>query len=120
MATATAANVDEKRSRRLLFMDALYDLAEDNTLQPVSVDAIAARYGWETGEAQRIVAYLENEGMLKFEMGNQATITHAGIVEVEQSDPGPTRRLSISRHQRSFTSPATSATPISSLGSRAR
>ncbi|HSH59142.1 MAG TPA: hypothetical protein VK988_05765, partial [Acidimicrobiales bacterium] len=47
--------------------------------------------GWSDTEASAVVEYLSAEGLIEHEMGNQASITHAGVVEVEEALEHPSR-----------------------------
>ncbi len=81
----------ERRRRRLEFMNRLYEVAEGRTLNVVSIDQLAIELGWPDSEASAVVEYLNAEGLIEHEIGNQASITHAGIVEVEEALEYPTR-----------------------------
>ncbi len=75
----------ERRRRRLEFMNRLYEVTEGRTLNVVSIDQLAAELGWSDTEASAVVEYLSAEGLIEHEMGNQAAITHDGVVEVEEA-----------------------------------
>lgn len=83
--------VAEHRRRRLEFVTRLYEAAEGRTLNVVSVDELAAELGWADAEASAVVEYLDAEGLIEHQMGNQASITHTGVVEVEQALENPSR-----------------------------
>lgn len=83
--------VAEHRRRRLEFVTRLYEETEGRTLNVVSVDEMAAELGWSDAEASAVVEYLDAEGLIEHQMGNQASITHNGIVEVEEALENPTR-----------------------------
>jgi hypothetical protein len=46
---------------------------------------LAIELGWPDTEASAVVEYLNRRGMIEHDMGNQASITHAGVVEVEEA-----------------------------------
>jgi predicted transcriptional regulator len=81
----------ERRRQRLEFMQRLYEVTEGRTLNVVSIDQLAAELGWSDTEASAVVEYLSAEGLIEHEMGNQASITHAGVVEVEEALEHPSR-----------------------------
>jgi DNA-binding transcriptional MocR family regulator len=83
--------VAEHRRRRLEFVKRLYEETGGRTLTVVSVDELAAELGWSDAEASAVVEYLDAEGLIEHQMGNQASITHAGVVEVEEALENPTR-----------------------------
>lgn len=84
-AAPSTATVDDRMSRRLMLMDALYEEVGDNTRANVAVDQLAPQLGWTSAEASPVVEYLRAQGLLERHMGNRVSITNAGIVEVERS-----------------------------------
>lgn len=86
-----ATPLEKKKRRRLEFMERLYEVTEGRTLIVVSIDQLATELGWPDTEASAVVEYLNAEGLLEHEMGNQASITHAGVVEVEEALEHPSR-----------------------------
>ncbi len=81
----------ERRRQRLEFMQRLYEVTEGRTLNVVSIDQLAAELGWSDTEASNVVEYLSAEGLIEHQMGNQASITHDGVVEVEETLEDPSR-----------------------------
>lgn len=69
-------SVQERRARRLLLMDTLYDELGDNKLAVASVDALTSRLGWEAGSAEPVVEFLLGQGLVERHYGNQVSITH--------------------------------------------
>lgn len=84
-------NVAEHRRRRFEFVKRLYEATEGRTLNVVSVDELAAELGWSDAESSAVVEYLDAEGLIEYHMGNQASITHTGVVEVEAALKNPSR-----------------------------
>lgn len=84
-AAPSAAGVEERKRRRLRFMDMLYDEVGDDTLAVVSVEDLADRLEWSGPDAEVVVEFLRVQGLLDAHMGNQVSITNPGIVEVERS-----------------------------------
>lgn len=90
IAQPRATPLDEKRRRRLLFMRRLYQLTDGSRLAGVNMWELGAELGWDRGDVDNVVEYLEGEGLLEYvAMGGEIGITHMGVVEVEQtlSDP---------------------------------
>lgn len=81
--------VDERKRRRLLFMDTLYAHVGDNTLEVAAVADLAAQLGWTEHDADPIVDYLQARDLVQAQMGNQVSITQAGIDEVERARETP-------------------------------
>lgn len=66
-------------------MERLYEATGGRTLDVVSIDQLAAELGWSETDASAVVEYLNAEGLIEHQMGNQASITHDGVVEVEEA-----------------------------------
>lgn len=78
--------LDQKKQQRLLFMSALYEKTDGSTDLVLNMWELGDELGWERPTTSRTVDYLEAEGLLEFAaMGGEIAITHAGVVEVEQS-----------------------------------
>lgn len=86
----TVSTLDEKRSRRLLFMRRLYDVTNGSKLGRADMWELGEEFGWSRDDVQNVVEYLEGEGLLEYAaMGGVIAITHFGVVEVEQSLSDP-------------------------------
>ncbi|HSH59889.1 MAG TPA: hypothetical protein VK988_09675 [Acidimicrobiales bacterium] len=72
-------------------MKRLYEVTEGRTIRLVSIDQLAAEMGWSDSEVSGVVEYLNAEELIEHEMGNQASITHDGVVEVEEALEDPSR-----------------------------
>ena len=72
-------------------MKRLYEATDGRTLNVVSIDELAAELGWSENDADAVVEYLNAEGLIEHQMGNQASITHHGVVEVEEALQHPSR-----------------------------
>jgi hypothetical protein len=83
---APAAGLDERRRRRAAFMRALYELVDASTLASALPSAVAGPAGLTVEEAESVVEYLGNDGMLEMQtFDGDVSITHRGIKEVELS-----------------------------------
>lgn len=80
---------DESQRRRLVIMEHLRALRGDDTLNPVSVDQIAAASSLSVDDLANAVQYLSSEGLVEHHMGNQVSLTHAGLVEIEALERHP-------------------------------
>lgn len=78
--------LDQKKQQRLLFMSALYEKSDGSTDVMLNMWELGDELGWDRATTNRTVDYLEAEGLLEFPaMGGEIAITHAGVVEIEQS-----------------------------------
>lgn len=83
---APAAGLDDRRRRRAAFMRALYELVDASTLASALPSAVAGPAGLTVQEAESVVEYLENDGLIEMQtFDGDVSITHRGIKEVEQS-----------------------------------
>lgn len=80
-------NIEEKKKKRFLFLQNLYNRKTEAGLQIENTEDICKDLGISFAEGDLIVDYLNDEGLLKSQSdGNQIiSITHAGIIEVEEA-----------------------------------
>src|SRR4030042_4902052 len=91
----------QNQQRRLLFLRRLYEVTEGDPLVFVKDSEVGRQLGFTTEETDRIVQYLEGEGLLTHAaMGGQIAITHAGvkvaetITDIHEAQPaGPASEL---------------------------
>jgi hypothetical protein len=88
----SATPLEEKRRRRLAFMERLYERTDGDPLARINFRDIGAELGWSEDEAQKVAFYLKDESLLKFPvMGGAVSLTHAGVVEMEAAMEHPDR-----------------------------
>jgi hypothetical protein len=84
-------SLQEKRAMRAAFMRLLYDETNGSTIADANDKELGARLGWDVGTTDLVAEYLLGEGLLEFTgFGGVVSITHAGVVEVEQGMQAPT------------------------------
>lgn len=82
----SATPLDEKRRRRLAFMERLYERTDGDRMARVQAREIGEELGWSDEEVFAVARYLADEGLLEFPtMGGFVAITHLGVVEMEQA-----------------------------------
>lgn len=85
--------VERRRANRLRFIHALYDETGGSTVVAIDSSALAAEIATDEVEADAIVTYLNNEGLLRVVgvsgLSSPIMLTHQGLVEVEQSQEEP-------------------------------
>jgi hypothetical protein len=90
MERAPSASLEEKKAQRLTYMNALYDATDGSTSAAVDMWELGQGLGWDRPTIDRTVEYLDAEDLLTFvAMGGAISITHRGVVEVEQSRSHP-------------------------------
>lgn len=90
----TAKELAKERQRRLDFMRAVYDASGRNELNFLDMKALGGTLGFDKETTYRIAEYLDGEGLVNLRTSNGITITHAGIVEVENAIQHPDRPTS--------------------------
>lgn len=83
------AVLEESQRRRLVVMRELRARRGDDTLDPVEVDEIAAAHALTAEDLAAAVRYLVAEGLVEHHYGNQVSLTHAGVVEMEGLERRP-------------------------------
>lgn len=87
-----ATPLEVKKANRALFMSRLYDITDGHTLTAVDHDVLVAGMQLSEDQEQELVDYLLREALIEIlGMGSPipVTITHRGVVEVEQSMEQP-------------------------------
>ncbi len=80
------SSLEEKKRKRLEYMNSLYRATNGSTYATVDMWELGEELDWENAEIDHTVEYLEAEGLLQYvAMGGMIGITHAGVMEVEQS-----------------------------------
>ncbi len=89
---AGGSSLQEKRERRLQFMNQLYDLTDGSSEPIVDMFDLGLKLGWDRSAVGSVAEYLEGEGLIKYmELGGGISITHQGVVEVEEALGRPDR-----------------------------
>lgn len=100
----TAQRVLERQERRYRLLRHLYDVTDGGLHASVSSADLAAEAGLSDDEADTTLDYLVEEGLAEYEaFGPMVSITHRGVVEVEQSinqpeQPTPHFPMHITQH----------------------
>lgn len=93
MAVATdLERVQEKQTRRYRVLRRLYDLTDGNEGRGERFFDLADQEGLTREQAEEVLYYLKGEGLIRLmATGPIVAITHAGVVEVEDSIKDPQR-----------------------------
>lgn len=86
-----ATQLEEKKRRRLGFIERLYQRTDGDTMRIVPLSEVGAELGWSEEEASRVARYLADEGLLRFPAKGSVAMTHAGVIEMEAALENPTR-----------------------------
>lgn len=81
--------VEESDRRRLIIMNELRERGGDGTLNPVRVSEIAEAHSLKEEDLANAVQYLNAEGLVEHHPGNQVTLTHLGLKEIEALERKP-------------------------------
>ncbi len=84
-----ATPLEEKKRRRLSFIERLYRQTDGDTMAMVEISEVGAGLGWSEEEARSVARYLGEEGLLKFAAKGVVAMTHAGVVEMEAALGNP-------------------------------
>ena len=85
-----ATTLERRKEIRFKFLHRLYELTDTNQLASVSMWDIGKEYDLEQQETINITDYLRGEGLLEYSaLGGWISITHYGILEVEQALSSP-------------------------------
>lgn len=89
-AVMDAETIKLRRQRRTDFMRRLYDVVDGSVSEFVSGFDLASELGAEAEEARRIMAYLEEKGLIKVDdhRNGIVRITAAGVDDVETTLAG--------------------------------
>ncbi len=87
-----ATPLETKKARRALFTGRLYDATDSDTLARVSITELTGGMDLSPAQVRELVGYLVDEQLVKrSDMGGNVSITHKGVVEVEQARSQPER-----------------------------
>jgi DNA-binding MarR family transcriptional regulator len=81
--------VAESDRRRLIIMNELRKRGGDDTLNPIRVGDIAEAHSLTEEDLTNAVQYLNAEGLVEHHPGNQVTLTHLGLKEIEALERKP-------------------------------
>lgn len=86
-------DLKEKKEKRWLFLNKLYELSGGSTHKWPDVDTICEELGFDMELSRDIVTYLRDEGLIevKCDRPTLIAISHEGIVEVEEFLSNPDR-----------------------------
>ncbi len=86
-----ATPLEEKKRRRLGFIERLYQRTDGDTMFIVQLSDVGAELGWSEEEASSVARYLGEEGLLRFPAKGSVAMTHAGVMEMVAALEDPTR-----------------------------
>ena len=78
-------SLEEKRAQRYLFLKRLYDLANGDTVPHFSRGEIGSQLGWDKATTDKVSIYLKEEGLVKFVALGTVSLTHAGVIQIENA-----------------------------------
>lgn len=89
--------IDRRSAERTQFMNELYDIADGADFQPIDTRKVAWKLGYDISDRDQrtrvltITRYLEGEGLIKLTgmAGTVVSLTHLGVVEVEEARSRP-------------------------------
>jgi hypothetical protein len=78
--------LERKREQRALYLKALYKRTNGSERVIVDRYELGGELGFDVGTTDDVVDYLRGEGFVKsMSLGGDISITHRGIVEVEEN-----------------------------------
>lgn len=83
------SNLEKKRAQRYLFLKHLYDLADGDTFPNFGFAEIRGQLGWDEATTDKVMNYLQDEGLIKFVSFGTIGITHAGVIHIEDAISHP-------------------------------
>jgi hypothetical protein len=84
------STLEEKRANRLKFMRSLYEATGGRSLQMVNMFDLGPQVGIVGEDLEGVTEYLVGEGLMEYAaLGGEISITHRGVVEVEESMANP-------------------------------
>src|SRR3989344_5165042 len=79
-------SIEKLKAKRFQFLKKLWELSEGDEYKSFNMFEIGNELGFDHELTSSIYQYLRGEGLLKaFTLGGNIVITHAGIVEMEES-----------------------------------
>lgn len=82
-------NIDEKRKKRFQFLKALYDQTDGDQLESINYLTLGEGIGFTSDDANKVSDYLDAEGLIKYVAGGFVSITHKGVIEIENAIAQP-------------------------------
>ncbi len=84
----------QKKQQRYDFLKKLYDKTDGKDLVPVNFDGFAEELGLNKEATRDVIQYLKGEGLVRQHTQELVSITHAGVLEVEETMEHPDRPTS--------------------------
>lgn len=81
--------IEQKRARRLQFMDRLFHLTDGEKTERVFIDDLRQSLGWPEDEFARVLDYLMNEDLVDTPVIPCHSLTHRAVVEMEAALMAP-------------------------------
>ena len=82
----TSQEIQEMRKKRFVFLRKCYEVSEESTLRIFGMWELGEELGFDAKLTGVVTEYLSGEGLIKYAtMGGGISITHRGIVEIEQA-----------------------------------
>jgi len=86
----TSQDIQEMRKKRFVFLRKCYEVSEGSTLQIFEMWKVGEELGFDRKLTGVVTEYLSGEGLIKYTtMGGGISMTHRGIVEIEQALDNP-------------------------------
>jgi hypothetical protein len=82
-------DLEELRAQRFAYLRAVYDASEGNERAMVPMREIGETLGFDYRLSDKIVTYLDGEGLLKWAAFGLVSLTHWGLKEVEEALSSP-------------------------------
>jgi hypothetical protein len=82
----TSQDIQEMRKKRFVFLRKCYEVSEGSTLQIFEMWKVGEELGFDRKLTGVVTEYLDGEDLIKYTtLGGGISITHRGIVEIEQA-----------------------------------
>jgi hypothetical protein len=82
-------SIQDMRKKRFQYLHRLYEKTRGSNLEFENFSSLGKELGYSDEETNLITDYLRDEGLVKFPAFGQITITHYGVVEVENALANP-------------------------------
>lgn len=76
---------EQKRARRLIFMERLFRLTDGESTERVQLDELRQSLGWSRDDYARVLDYLMNEDLVDVPVSGFLSLTHPAVVEMEEA-----------------------------------
>lgn len=84
-----AKQLEEKQKQRFLFLQYIHDKSDGDETYPFETEEVGKELGFDVSTAEKIVQYLVGENLLKEWGRGTSSITHWGVVEMEEKIAHP-------------------------------